>query len=71
MERKLTRAEYDRILDEANAAWEAGDIERGIELAKQLPTPVELQQVFTEVFGSDYMEKSGFNMCSQVYDEVR
>lgn len=70
MERKLTRAEYDRILDEANAAWEAGDIERGIELAKQLPMPLELQEVFTDVYGKNFLRDGGFNTYPYSSEEL-
>ena len=69
MEKYLSSEEYDRLLEASNNAWESGDWEHALELTKQLPLPKELQEVFSDVYGNDFIESSGFNLNWKNYNE--
>ena len=54
----------DPIYDEIDAALEAGDMERFMELSKQAPLPPEVANAFKFGFGAEYMKNCGFNLSA-------
>lgn len=64
MGKELTKAEYNHILEETNAAWETGDIEKGVELSKQLPLAPHLAKAAKKLWGKEFLLESGFDLSA-------
>jgi hypothetical protein len=60
----LQEPDDDPLLDAINAASAAGDMEKFIELSRQMPVPPEVAKAFKESFGSDFVKNTGANLTA-------
>ncbi len=63
---KLSEDEVSDIIQQANAAWKAGDRKRYRELGKQLPIPPLLADNFKRNFGLAVLLDGGFDLSEAV-----
>ncbi len=63
---KFTEAEEDYIMDQARAAWKAGDRKKYRELGKLLPIPPSLADNFKRNFGLAVLVDGGFDLSEAV-----
>lgn len=52
--------EHEKILDQYNEALAADNIDKAMELIKQIPVPPEFAYGVDRAFGPDRLEKLGF-----------
>lgn len=56
--------EFAELRKARNAAVDADDMDKAVEIAKLIPLPPEVANAFKVGFGADFMRDSGFNLSA-------